>query len=62
MSRLCPAHNKVQASQELLARTLDAFERIAVGEMAPERRGETRVYRFEGFGVRLRSHRRDRDG
>jgi hypothetical protein len=53
VSHLCPAHSEAYAPKEMLARVLDAFERIAVGQAAFELQDKTRVYRFEGFGVRL---------
>ena len=31
----------------------DGFEQIAAGGIAAEVQGETRIYRFEGFSVRL---------
>lgn len=53
VSHLCPAHNEAYAPREMLARVLDAFERITAGQVTFELQEETRVYRFEGFGVRL---------
>lgn len=53
VSHLCPAHNEAYAPKEVLARVSDAFGRIVAGQVAAEAQGETRVYRFEGFGVAL---------
>ena len=50
---LCPAHNEAHVPKEMLARVLDAFERIAAGQATFEPQGEIRLYRFEGFGVTL---------
>jgi len=53
VSYLCPAHNEVCVSKEMLVRVLQAFEWISVGQAAFELRGGIRVYRFGGFGVTL---------
>ncbi len=53
VSHLCPAHNEAYAPKEMLAHVLNAFERITAGQAAFEVQEETRVYHFEGFGVRL---------
>ena len=50
---LCPAHNEAYVSKEMLARVLDAFERIAAGQAAFELEDGIRVYRFAGFSVTL---------
>jgi glyoxylase-like metal-dependent hydrolase (beta-lactamase superfamily II) len=53
VSHLCPAHNEAYAPKETLAHVLNAFERITAGQAVFEVQEETRVYHFEGFGVRL---------
>lgn len=53
VSHLCPAHNEAHAPKELLASALEAFERIASDPVALEAQGGTRLYRFEGFSIRL---------
>jgi len=54
VSHLCPAHNEAYVPKEMLADVLTAFEQIAAGRAAAfEREGQTRIYRFDGFGVEL---------
>jgi glyoxylase-like metal-dependent hydrolase (beta-lactamase superfamily II) len=53
VNHLCPAHNEAHVPKEVLARVLEAFERVAAGEATFELRDEIRYYRFEGFGVTL---------
>jgi glyoxylase-like metal-dependent hydrolase (beta-lactamase superfamily II) len=53
VNHLCPAHNEAYVPKEVLARVLEAFERVAAGEAAFELRDGIRYYRFEGFGVTL---------
>ena len=53
VSRLCPAHNEAYMPKEALTDALEAFERIASGSAEHEAQGDTRLYRFEGFRVRL---------
>jgi glyoxylase-like metal-dependent hydrolase (beta-lactamase superfamily II) len=55
VSHLCPAHNEAYVPNEALINALEAFERIAAGEVVPETRDGIRTYRFEGFGVTLPS-------
>jgi glyoxylase-like metal-dependent hydrolase (beta-lactamase superfamily II) len=54
VSHLCSAHNEAYAPKEMLLQVLAAFERIAAGQASFESQGQVRVYRFEGFGVRIR--------
>jgi glyoxylase-like metal-dependent hydrolase (beta-lactamase superfamily II) len=50
---LCPSHNEVYADKEKLTDALRAFESVK-NDSAPFREVEgTRVYRFDGFGLRI---------
>jgi glyoxylase-like metal-dependent hydrolase (beta-lactamase superfamily II) len=53
VKHLCPAHNEAYASREMLTCVLEAFERIAAGQVEFELQDEIQIYRFEGFGVTL---------
>ncbi len=53
VSHLCPAHNEAYVPKEALARVLQDFERIAAGKAAFESQGEMRVYRFDGFSIKM---------
>lgn len=53
VSHLCPAHNEAYVAKEMLTHVLEAFERIASDRAEFEVQGNTRLYGFEGFGVRL---------
>ena len=53
VSHLCPGHNEAYAPKEMLTSALEAFEQIASDPVAPEVLRGTRLYRFEGFAVRL---------
>ena len=53
VSRLCPAHNEAYMPKVALTEVLEAFERIASGKAEHEVQEGTRLYRFEGFSVRL---------
>jgi glyoxylase-like metal-dependent hydrolase (beta-lactamase superfamily II) len=62
VSQLCPAHNEATVSKEILRRVTVAFERIAAGRAEFNVEGETRIYRFDGFGLALPSSAaQDRD-
>ena len=50
---LCPAHNEAYVPKEALIHVLDAFERVAAGQVAFELEDNVRVYRFDGFSVTL---------
>ena len=52
---LCPAHNEACVEREMLADTLDAFERIAAEKVPFALQDGIRVYRFDRFGVTLPS-------
>ncbi|HSR30272.1 MAG TPA: MBL fold metallo-hydrolase [Anaerolineae bacterium] len=56
VSHLCPAHNEALISKELLGSVADAFQLIASGMPKFERVGDTRVYRFAGFGIAVRAN------
>jgi glyoxylase-like metal-dependent hydrolase (beta-lactamase superfamily II) len=51
VSHLCPAHNEAYTPKEALARMQAAFDQIVAGKAPFEPEGDTRIYRFEGFGV-----------
>jgi glyoxylase-like metal-dependent hydrolase (beta-lactamase superfamily II) len=53
VDHLCTSHNEIYAPKKMLVRVLAAFEQIMAGKITFELQGQTRVYRFEGFGVRL---------
>ena len=53
ISHLCPAHNEAYAPKEKLSDVSTAFEQIVSGKAAFEIQNETRLYRFDGFGLRL---------
>ncbi|MFX1251653.1 MAG: MBL fold metallo-hydrolase [Promethearchaeota archaeon] len=50
---LCPAHNEALAPKEQLRSVLRACEIISTGQMEFELLDKARIYRFEGFGMRL---------
>ncbi|MFX0061234.1 MAG: MBL fold metallo-hydrolase [Candidatus Hermodarchaeota archaeon] len=50
---LCPAHNEAHAPKEQLISVLEACETIDAGQAKFELLDKTKIYRFEGFGMRL---------
>ncbi len=50
---LCPAHNEAHAPKEQLVSVLEACETISAGQAEFELLDKTKIYRFEGFGMRL---------
>lgn len=50
---LCPAHNEARVERKMLTDALDAFERIAAGQVAFALQDDIRIYRFDRFGVTL---------
>lgn len=53
VDHLCTSHNEIYASKKMLVQVLAAFERLTSGKVPFELLDQTRVYRFEGFGIRL---------
>lgn len=58
VDHLCTSHNEIYAPKRMLVRVLAAFERLNAGKIPFELLDQTRVYRFEGFGIRLPLSRR----
>ena len=53
VSHLCPAHNEAYMPKEKITHVLEAFEQITSDQAEFDVQDKTRLYRFEGFGVRL---------
>ena len=53
VNHLCPSHNEAYVPKGVLARVQAAFDQVAADQVPFELEDDTRIYRFEGFGVTL---------
>jgi glyoxylase-like metal-dependent hydrolase (beta-lactamase superfamily II) len=53
VNRLCPSHNEAWVEKTALVRVQAAFEQIVAGDAPYDVEGDVRVYRFDGFGLKV---------